>query len=294
MILDKKKILSSLALAGILTVGAFGANVNAQATNEYLKPVGVYKRLVEGKTVVPYVLKDKNTPVTVNDIKSEFANLELVNGTAVTDVNAIVKTGDTFTANGIEYTVVVYGDVNKDGKISTKDAAAIQNVVVGKATDVDGVQLEAADVNNNGKITTKDALALQKYIVGKTDVVIDELPQVEDSTPPVLSGIIDGEEKFINLNDSSFTLPTVTAIDDFDGEVAVTVTGSVNISEEGKYEIVYTAQDREGNTAKATLIVNVDGQAPVLEGVVDGEKIYIKLNNSEYTLPTATAMVKLK
>ena len=289
MILDKKKILSSLALAGILTVGAFGANVNAQTTNEYLKPVGVYKKLVEGKTVVPYVLKEKNSPVTVNDIKSEFENLELVNGTAVTDTNAIVKTGDTFTANGVEYTVVVYGDVNKDGKISTKDAALIQNIVVGKVKDVDAIQLEAADVNNNGKITTKDALALQKYIVGKTDILIDELPPVEDNTAPVLSGIIDGEEKFINLNDSSYTLPTVKAIDDFDGEVAVTVTGSVNISEEGKYEIVYTATDRAGNTATATLIVNVDGQAPVISGVVDGEKIYIKLNDSEYTLPTATA-----
>lgn len=262
MILDKKKILSSLALAGILTVGVFGANVNAQTANEYLKPVGVYKKLVERKTVVPYVLKEKNTPVTVADIQAEFVNLELVNGIAVTDVNMAVKTGDTFTANGIEYTVVVYGDVNKDGKISTKDATLIQKIVVGKAEGIDSIQMEAADVNNNGNVTTKDALALQKYIVGKTDIVIDELPPIEDVTAPVLSGVTDGEERFVNLNDTTFTLPTVTAIDDFDGEVAVTVIGNVNVEEEGKYEVIYSATDREGNVATATLTVIVDGTAP--------------------------------
>ena len=56
--MDKKKIISSLALAGILTASVLGANVNASAATEYLKPVGVYKKLVEGRTVVPYVLQN--------------------------------------------------------------------------------------------------------------------------------------------------------------------------------------------------------------------------------------------
>ena len=287
MILDKKKILSSLALAGILTAGVFGANVNVKATNEYLKPVGVYKKLVEGKIVVPYVLKEKNTPLTVSDIQGEFTDLELVNGTAVTDVNATIKTGDTFTANGIEYTVVIYGDVNKDGKVSTKDASLVQKIVVGKAEGIDSIQMEAADVNNNGKVTTKDALALQKYIVGKTDMVIDELPPIEDVTAPVLNGV-PSEPIYIKLNDTEYALPEVTAVDDYDGKVDVTVVGEVKRDAEGTYTVTYTATDKAGNTANATLTVVVDGKAPVISGVPT-ETAYIKLNDSNFTLPEVTA-----
>ncbi len=286
--MDKKKILSSLALAGILTAGVLGANVNATTAGEYLKPVGVYKKLVEGKTVVPYVLKDKNAPLTVNDIKAEFAELELVNGNAVTDTNATVKTGDTFVANGTEYTVVVYGDVNKDGKINTMDAFAIQNYVVGNA-EIDTIQMEAADVNNNGKINTMDAFAIQNYVVGNVEDVIDQLPAIEDVTAPVITGLPEGGKMYINLNDSNFVLPQVTAIDDFDGEVNVVVTGEVNKTLEGDYIVTYTATDRAGNTATANLTVTVDGKAPVLSGVVDGQKFYIKLNDTEFVLPEATA-----
>lgn len=287
MILDKKKILSSLALAGILTAGVLGANVNATTANEYLKPVGVYKRLVEGKTVVPYVLKDKNTPVKVSDIKSEFTDLTLVNGNAVTDENAAIVTGDTFVAGGIEYTVVVYGDVNKDGKITTKDALEIQKIAVGNAENIDVLQMEAADVNNNGKVTTKDALAVQKYVVGNADFVIDVLPPVEDNTAPVISGVPESPI-YINLNDKDYVLPEIKATDDYDGNVNVVVSGEINKAVAGEYTITYTATDKVGNSASATMTVIVDGNAPVLSGIKEGDTIYIKLNG-EYTLPEVTA-----
>lgn len=291
--MDKKKILSSLALAGILTANVFGANVNAAAEGEYLKPVGVYKRLVEGKTVVPYVLKDKNTPVTVKDVQSEFANLESVNGTKVTDMNATMGTGDTFRLEGEEedYTVIVYGDVTGEGKISTKDALLIQKIALKKETNVSKEVLEAADVNNNGKITTKDALAVQKYVLGKGEyeTVIDELPPVEDTTAPVLNGIIDKDTIRINLNDPNFQLPIVTAIDDYDGEVEVSKTGEVNVAEEGEYKITYTATDKAGNAVAATITVIVDNQSPIINGVTDGQKIYVKLNSEDFTMPEVTA-----
>lgn len=286
--MDKKKILSSLALAGVLTAGVLGANVNASTIDEYLKPVGVYKKLIEGKTVVPYVLKDKNTPVTVNDIKAEFEELELVNGIAVTDMNAKIKTGDTFTVKGIEYTAIIYGDVNKDGKISTIDASAVQKDVVGKQK-LDSVQAEAGDVNNNGKITTMDALALQKYIVGKQSAVIDSLPAIEDTTAPVLNGITDGTTVYINLNDEEYSLPVVTATDDYDKEVKVVTTGELNKEKEGTYNITYTATDLAGNATSATLTVIVNGEGPVFEEGFDGKTIYTQLGNEEFVLPEVKA-----
>lgn len=291
--MDKKKILSSLALAGILTANVFGANVNAATEGEYLKPVGVYKKLVEGKTVVPYVLKDKNTSVTVKDVQAEFTNLESVNGTKVTDMNATMGTGDTFQLEGEaeDYTVVVYGDVTGEGKISTKDALLIQKIALKKETNVSKEVLEAADVNKNGKVTTKDALAVQKYVLGKGEyeTVIDKLPPAEDTTAPVINGVTDGQKIMVNLGDEEFALPKVTATDGYDGTVAVMRTGEVNLAQEGEYKIVYTATDKAGNIATATLTVVVDGQAPVINGVTDGQKIYVKLNNEEFTLPEVTA-----
>lgn len=291
--MDTKKILSSLALAGILTANVFGANVNASTEGEYLKPVGVYKKLVEGKTVVPYVLKDKNTPVTVKDVQSQFTNLESINGTKVTDINATMGTGDTFRLKGEEedYTIIVYGDVTGDGKISTKDALFIQKIALKKETDVSKEVLEAADVNNNGKVTTKDALAVQKYVLGKGEyeTVIDELPPVEDTTAPVLNGITDKDTIRINVNDQNFQLPKVTATDDYDGEVEVIKQGEVDVTTEGEYKVTYTATDKAGNTATATITIIVDNQAPVISGVTDGQKIYVKLNNEEFIMPEVTA-----
>lgn len=284
-------MLSSLALAGILTANVLGANVNATTEGEYLKPVGVYKRLVEGKTVVPYVLKDKNTPVTVKDVQSEFTNLESVNGTKVTDMNATMGTGDTFRLEGEEedYTVIVYGDVTGEGKISTKDALLIQKIALKKETNVSKEVLEAADVNNNGKISTKDALAVQKYVLGKGEyqTVIDELPPVEDTTAPVFNGIID--KIIVKLNDENFQLPEVTATDDYDGEVEVIKTGEVNLAEEGEYNIKYTAIDKAGNQATAIITVIVDGTNPILSGVTDKDIIRINLNDPNFQLPEVTA-----
>ena len=176
--MDKKKILSSLAAAGILTASVLGANVNA-STN--LESVGVYKNLVAGKTVVPYVLKDSETPVTVRDVKAEFGNLQLVNGNAVTSEDVVLGTGNTFKANNVEYTVLVYGDVNGDGKLSTADARLIQKVAMeSKDTSFNAVQTEAADVDDNdGKISTKDARAIQQFVMKNQDTYINKLPAEE-------------------------------------------------------------------------------------------------------------------
>lgn len=292
--MDKKKILSSLALAGILTAGVLGANVNAAVANEYIKPVGVYKKLVPGKTVVPYVLKDKNTPITIKDLKAEFKNLQSVGGDSRLDDNKVIKTGDTFIANNITYTAIIYGDVNKDGKISTADARMIQRIVLKRATKIDNVQLEAADVRNDEKISTGDALAVQKYVLGSKNV-IDKLPPVEDATAPALSGVTNGEHKYINLN-SEYQLPNVTATDDMDGNVEVKVTvngvenGTIDTTTQGDYTVTYKAVDRAGNETTATMVVTVDGNAPTLYIVENGEEkiaenktIYVK-QNSQFNL----------
>ena len=102
------KVISSLAMAGILA--ATGISTVSAATT---KSLGVYRKVVEGKAIVPYVLSSANDRVTVQDLNSEFG-VTLSNGTTV-------KTGTTFNKSGEEHTVVVYGDVNSDGRVNVND-----------------------------------------------------------------------------------------------------------------------------------------------------------------------------
>ena len=106
--MEKKKIVTSLTLAGILTAGVLGGNSNAAT-----KSLGVCKNIITGKDLVPYVLDNANDVITSDRIRAEYttaSNLQL-------KYSNKVSTGDTFTTASGKKTVIVYGDVNQDGKI---------------------------------------------------------------------------------------------------------------------------------------------------------------------------------
>lgn len=175
------KIVSSLALAGLLATNAVGA-VTAATTNDQIttEPVGVYKKLVEGKTIVPFVLTNRNDKVTIKDIKeSKEFNITKFNGLSISDENTVVGTGDTFTSNGQEYTVVIYGDVDGDGDIDASDALLLEKHMVG-IEKIDAVQQEAADIVNDAKLDVNDPLEMKKYVVYLKDEIIDKLPEKEE------------------------------------------------------------------------------------------------------------------
>ena len=64
-----------------------------------------------------------------------------------------------------EYDVVVYGDVNGDGKITAVDYAKIKNYIM-EYINLSGSYNEAADVDKNGKITAVDYAKIKNYIMG--------------------------------------------------------------------------------------------------------------------------------
>lgn len=72
--------------------------------------------------------------------------------------------GATVTAS---YPVVIYGDVNGDGKIAPVDVLRIQKHIAGLLT-LSGMQQQAADTNRDGKVQPVDALRVQKYLAGLT------------------------------------------------------------------------------------------------------------------------------
>ena len=87
-----------------------------------------------------------------------------------------------------------------------------------------------------------------------------------DTTAPVIT-IVNGEAITVNQN-SNYVDAGATAIDNIDGAVSVTSSGSVNTAIPGTYTITYSASDAAGNTATknrtVTVVAIVDNRPAVI------------------------------
>lgn len=87
--------------------------------------------------------------------------------------NDIFKTGDTVKIKGNDgekvYTVLIYGDVNGDGKISAIDYVNVKNYIM-KSSNVIGVYAIAADVNKDDKVNAVDYVQIKNNIMGKNTI----------------------------------------------------------------------------------------------------------------------------
>ena len=89
---------------------------------------------------------------------------------------------------------------------------------------------------------------------------------------------------------STFTDPGATVIDNYDDDVEITTTGTVDSDTVGSYTITYTATDSSGNTSTATRVVNVvDTTSPTI--TVTGDNPMTIEVGSTFTDPGATAMI---
>ena len=200
----KFKIVSTVALAGMLLTSSLGINrVNAADLNAEVEdnfttnPVAVYRKLVEGKTVVPFVLANRDDILTVKDVVESdiFAGkVSTINGVAVSSLNMRVGTGaKVTTTDGTEYTIIVYGDVNGDGELSAGDTYLVERYA-SSLEDLNDVQREAADVGrNDGAIGGADSYRMKRYKVGLETQLMDNLPEKEE--------VVEDSNYSITLND---------------------------------------------------------------------------------------------
>ena len=119
---------------------------------------------------------------------------------------------------------------------------------------------QAVDFENTGDIID----------IGAYEFIQEEI----DTTAPVIT-IIGDNPMIIELG-TTFSDPGATATDNYDSEVEVTSSGTVDANTVGSYSIEYTAIDSSGNSATATRIVEVEDELSSMENVID--KIYISPN----------------
>lgn len=115
-------------------------------------------------------IKEETTTTTLNNsITKEYPNVSVkITDNEGNGTTGNLKTGDKITikTNSEEktYTIVIKGDTNGDGKISTLDLLRVQKHILSysKLTDE---YLEACDTNYDGKVNTLDLLRVQKHIL---------------------------------------------------------------------------------------------------------------------------------
>ena len=110
-------------------------------------------------------------PISAADFAQKFS---VINGNIkITTSNGTVKTGNVGTGDQVRvydrngtlkftYNVIIYGDVNGDGRINAQDLLMIQKNNIHVKT-LDGVYFAAADTNRNGKVNAQDLLIVQKH-----------------------------------------------------------------------------------------------------------------------------------
>lgn len=116
------------------------------------------------------IIKGVSANTSISDFKGKLdgggtLKIEDKNGNEITSGNVgtayVVKT-----ESGEKYTIIVTGDINGDGKLSTTDLSKLKSHIVESETLVAPYKT-AADMNNDGKISPTDLSKLVALVLGK-------------------------------------------------------------------------------------------------------------------------------
>ena len=120
--------------------------------------------------VISGVSLNKTTSSFESDLQRVYAKMQITN---VSDKSNLLGTGKTLTiTNGKEtkdYTIVIYGDNNGDGKINVVDLLRVQKYIL-NSNNLSSVQLTASDTNRDGTVNVVDLLRIQKQILGSITI----------------------------------------------------------------------------------------------------------------------------
>ena len=69
-----------------------------------------------------------------------------------------------------QYTLVLFGDANGDGRVTSSDLLRIQKSIL-RMIQIGGNEQKAADANHDGRVTSSDLLRIQKAILGMETIL---------------------------------------------------------------------------------------------------------------------------
>ncbi len=142
-------------------------------------------------------------------------------------------------------------------------------------SNVDQTKVGSYEIKVTAKYKKKS-----KTLTIKVDVVDKKAPEIT----------LTGDAEMTVEVGATYEEPGCSAQDNYDGDITdkVAVTGEVDTSKPGDYEVKYTASDSSGNEAEVTRTVHVtDTTAPVI--TLEGEDFMAVKKGESYTDPGYTA-----
>jgi len=118
----------------------------------------------KGNYLVGIIQNNQSQSPSVRDFKNRVLANITVRNSAGNEIsgNELLGTGMTVTINGEVFTIIVYGDMNGDGKIDTTDLLRLKNHILGSR--LNGAYLEASKLNASGVETTY-LLGLRRHLL---------------------------------------------------------------------------------------------------------------------------------
>ncbi len=118
--------------------------------------------------------------VTVGDLKANFAVPVTVTGKdGAKDDGAVVATDDVVATGDASIKAMIWGDVDRNGKVNLGDVSAILKTIAKWSVDINGT---AADVDRNTKLNLADVSKLLKKLAKWDDISLGNVRMVFENT----------------------------------------------------------------------------------------------------------------
>ena len=112
------------------------------------------------------ILNENSTKNTILNVIGNNNNINIYENNKVISATTNIKTGNKLKTKNKEYTIIISGDTNSDGKVNGSDIIKTYSMYKGKITKTEDIEL-AADVNEDGKVNGSDIIKMYSMYKGK-------------------------------------------------------------------------------------------------------------------------------
>ena len=270
----------SVSIIGNIDTSVVGTYVITYTTQDSAGNEANVTRTITITDVIPPVITlngEANITLEQNAVYTELGAtaLDAVDGNVSVTISGIVDTS-TVGSYTVTYTATdsAGNEANTTRTITIIDVTPPVITLNGESnitleqnavyTELGATAVDAVDGNVTVTTTgTVDTATVGTYTIvySATDSVGNEANltrtmRVIDVTPPVL--ILNGDEIVTLLEDDAYVELGATAQDGVDGNVTVTISGTVDTATIGEYILTYTATDSSGNSASMSRTVQVE------------------------------------
>ena len=133
--------------------------LNVSNSSNYLTGFSV------GGNVEREIAKVRALDSNVQVVVKKADGTQITNGTLATGMQMTITTN----GSAVNYTVVIRGDINGDGKLSAVDYVKLRNYLDG-ASSLNGAYLHSADTSRDGKTSAVDYVKLRNHLDNKSAI----------------------------------------------------------------------------------------------------------------------------